>query len=282
MSKRLASVCLVLLVLVIGGCSGGGGEAPLLIPGNYYPLTVGTTWVYDTAIEVETASELFATTGTFTRKLSSFAPLSVGGKVYDAYRFDQTCTAAAVPALKGAASKAVAPAVKYLFSKTGGLQPVTAYYVQNPFSAGNPANVSLLALAENGGPVKAVGHRQPKLMTPPYRGAAEQFSTLLIPTPLLPPSADMSTLTVRDKLLDYGNLLSVEGPAHAVIDIYFFETDVNLGGNVGQLVGRGRNCFFDGVGLASGEFEASDWTVTLQVKGQWARITVRMWLKSMS
>ena len=281
MSKRLAPVCLVLFVLVIGGC-GGGGDAPLLIPGNYYPLTVGTTWVYDTVIEVETASELFATTGTFTRKLSSFAPVNVAGHVHNAYRFDQTSTAAAIPALHGAASKVVAPAVKYLFSTTGGLQPVTAYYVKNPVSAGKPANVSLLALAENGGPVKPVASPQPELMTPPYRGTAEQFSTQFIPTPLLPPSSAMSNLTVHDKLLDYGDLVGVNGPAHAVIDIFFFETNVNLGGNLGQLGGRARSFFFDGLGLASGAFEVSDWSATLQVKGQWARITLRMTLKSMS
>ena len=281
MLKRLAPVCLVLFVLIIGGC-GGGGDAPLLIPGNYYPLTVGTTWVYDTVIEVETASELFATTGTFTRKLSSFAPVSVGGHVYDAYRFDQTSTVVTIPTLTGSASTVVAPAVKYLFSNAGGLQPVRAYYVVNPLSAGSPTNVSLVAVAENGGPVRAVASQQPMLMTPPYRGTAAQFGAQFVPTPFLPPSSTMSNLTVHDKLLDYGELIGLTGPAHAVIDIYYFEADVKLAGDVGQLGGRGRTFFSDGIGMSSGEAVDSDWSALLQVKGQWARITLRMALKSMS
>jgi hypothetical protein len=281
MSKRLAVVCLVLLVLIIGGC-GGGDDRPVVISGDYYPLRVGTTWVYDTVIQVETASDLFTTTGTFTRNISSLGPLNVGGKHYNAYAFDQTATVDSLPVLTGAGSRVVAPAVTALFSPAGGLQPVTAYYVANPAADGIPANVTLVALAENGAPPHRVPATQPLLLTPPYRGTAEQFGTQFIPTPLLPPSSTMTNLTVRDKLLDYSDLDGLNGRTHAVTEIYYFQTDVNLGGTVGQLGGRGRNFFLDGLGLASGSGSVSDWSGLLQVQGQWARITVQMTLRSMS
>lgn len=280
MSTRLALVGLILLVILLGGC-GGGDDIPRAILGDYYPLTVGTTWVYDSIIEIETASELFTTTGTYTRTLSAFAPITVAGETHQAYRFDQTSTYSAVPDLTAPGSVIVNPALRYLFNVGGPGQPISTYYVQEPAATNHPARVKLVALSEYGGPLQAAGQPAPYLLTPPYHGNANEFGSWFIPLPLMPPQTTMGEIKVRDKVLDYDDLTSLYGPAHAIVDIYYFETPINLNGQQGQFGGRGRTFFFDRLGVGSAA-EVTDWWGTLQINGQWARITVRLSLRSMT
>lgn len=215
MPNRLALLCLlVLIIIALGGCGGGGDSTAVLIAGQYFPLTVGTTWLYDTQLEVETPSETFVTTGTFTRRLAGKEPVAVNGETVMTYEFDQSATTNALPNLTGSASLPLVPAINYLFSASGGLQPVKAYYRLVGTTAELQQHLTLVAYAENDRPVTVLPQPRNILYLPPYQGTAQTASSWLVPMPLMPPMRDMTNLTVHDKLLDYGEIDQQQAGEH--------------------------------------------------------------------
>lgn len=281
MYRVLALACLLLLALTLAGC-GGGGSAPVLVAGEYFPLTLGTTWTYDMTVEIETATGVATTSGTFVRDLAASVPITINGNTVQASEVSHTATLTTVPDVSDIATARLAKAINYLCSPTGGMQPLKAYYRQLPASGNLSPRLALLALAENGGAVTALPHTAPFLLNPTYQGAAQTVSGFFVPLPLRPPTADMTGLTVHDKLLDYGDVAGLNGLTHSVISIYYFSSDVTLDGVSGKLAGRGRTYLLDGLGFASGGTENCEWAGTLQVGGEWARITVTCTLASLT
>jgi hypothetical protein len=282
MSNRLMLIALALFVIALAGC-GGESPPPTPIPGNYFPLSTPTTWNYTTNLEVNTQSDTFFTTGTFTRHLVGKVPIHLYGGIIQAYEIDQTATTNALPVLTGSSSLPIVPAINALFSATGGLQPVKAYYVTSPATAQSPARVTFIAQAENGGPPVALPSPQDYLLNPPYDATSINVASWFVPMPLMPPMRDMSNLAVKDSVLEFSKIQGPAGLVNAVTDIYFYSANVTLGGLSGIINGRGHNFYLDTVGLGSGSGTVSDFAGTLTINGQQpALITSEITLVSVS
>lgn len=267
---------LILLVVLISGC-GGGNSTPLPIAGDFFPLTAGRTWNYNTVITVQTLWAEFKTNGTFTRHVTGIVPLTIHGSTVNTYEVVQTATVDNAPTDSdvGPVDQAVVRAVNYIFEPNVGLQEVHAYYHVSAATADVEPRITLVALAENGGPVTPTPGPQPFFLNPPFGGFAHTESLPFIPLPLMPPTATLSTPSVSDKVLaftlggDIGN---------SIFDIYYYAADVNFNGTAGQMSGRGRNFMLPDIGLASqgANLNASDWTEVLQAGGYWARVTITL------
>lgn len=275
-------LCLValLLTLVLSGC-GGGGSSPAVIAGNYFPLTIGTVWQYSTILEAETVVENFDTTGSMTRTLVGTENITIDGSVISTYVFQHDYTTSGTPAFTSPADITVAPFVNYLFSAPGGLHSVRAYYRPIAATPDAPAHVELVALSRVGGPLAPVTPPRPFLFTPPYHGFSQQVNMWFTPLPLMPFPTDMSDTTVREKTLDFGGFTSDVLASNAVVSIYYYNSNLNVGGNVAALDGRGRTFFQDTIGLTGGQ-EFTDWYATINVDGTIARVTSRIKLLSVT
>lgn len=282
----LTARCRLLLLLIfpaiwlLAGCSGSGSDSPVIIPGNYFPLQAGTVWQYTTALEAETETAEFSTTGTMTRTLVGQETISVFGQNLDVYVFQHEYTADAVPPDFGGASTEVMPFIRHLFSDPGGLQPVRAYYRDAPAEGDLPSRVELVALSRVGGPIVPVAHPRPYLLTPAYHGTGWTATSWFVPMPLMPFLPEPDDLLVRDKLLDFGDLTGPGGGTHTVVSIYTFAGELDIDTATAPLGGRGRSFFRDGVGL-SGDMELSDWYGFIDVGSATGRVTSRATLVSM-
>jgi hypothetical protein len=272
MLKRLAPVALMLLIPLITGC-GGGDTTPIILEGDHFPLEVGRTWNYDIEVEAETAWRLFATTGTFTRTVTGIVPINLNGTVVQTYEVTQVTTVASVPTGNdlGPVDKTIVQAVNTLFQPDQGLQTVKAYYAQSP-GPGNTTQIVLIATAENGGPITLIQGTQPVLLNPPQDGYGSMADHWFVPLPLMPPTRDLSEYNQRNKILGY----EVPPSLKAALDIYFFSADINIGGLSGQFGGRGRTALIRDVGVGEASGLISDWFGTIQIDGNWARITARV------
>lgn len=275
MSKSLPA-CLVLLGLLatlLSGC-GGGESTPVLIAGDFFPLAAGRTWDYSTAITVETPWKDFATTGTFTREVTGIVPVTIHGSTVNAFEVVHTATVAdpATGSDVGPANMPVVQAVNFLFQPNVGFREVRAYYHVSAANPGFEPRVTLVALAEGGGPITPVPGPQPIFLNPPFDGFERLQSLPFIPIPLMPPTDSLATPTVTGKVLAF----NPGGPGNSLFDIYYFSADVDFNGTAGQMSGRGRNFMLPDIGLASDVASTSDWAQTLQVGGYWARVSIAM------
>ena len=272
MFKRLAPVALMLLALLLSGC-GGGDTTPIILTGDHFPLTVGRTWTYDVEVEAETAWDLFVTTGTFTRTVTGIVPVAVNGNLTNAFEFTQISTLVSVPTGDdlGPIDRPIVRAVNKLFEPDQGLQTVRAYYTEGAGPADTTA-ITLVATAENGGPITPIEWPRPRLLNPPQDGYGETASHWFVPMPMMPPTRSLSQYTQRSKILGY----EVPPDLLAALEIYFFSAKINLDGLSGEFGGRGRTPFIRDVGVGDALGLVSDWSATLQIGGDWARITTRL------
>jgi hypothetical protein len=272
MFKRAAPVALMLLALLLSGC-GGGDTTPIVLTGDFFPLTVGRTWNYDVEVEAETAWNLFVTTGTFTRTLTGMVPITVDGNLTNTFEFTQISTVVSVPTGNdmGPVDRPVVRAVNKLFEPDQGLQTVRAYYSQTPGPAGTTA-ITLVATAENGGPITLIEKPRPRLLNPPQDGFGETPTHWFLPVPMMPPTRTLSQFFERSKILGY----EVPPDILAALEIYFFSANINLGGLPGQIGGRGRTALIKDVGVGEALGLISDWSCTLQIGGDWGRISTRL------
>lgn len=268
-------ILLVLLVVLIGGCGGGNGS-PQSIAGDFFPLAAGRTWNYNAIITVETPwNTTFRTTGTFTRHVTGIVPVTIHGATVNAYEVVQTATVENVPTGSevGPENLAIVQAVNYLFEPTVGFQEVRAYYHVSADNPGMEPRITLIALAENGGPITPTPGPQPFFLNPPFAGLEHTESLPFIPIPLMPPTASVATPRVSDKVLAF----TLGGTAgNSIFDIFYYAADVDFNGTAGQMSGRGRNFMLPDIGLATNATANSDWTETLQVDGYWARVSITL------
>lgn len=276
---RLLFLLVLPAIWMLGGCSGSGSESPALIPGDFFPLPVGTVWEYTTVLEAETETAEFSTTGTMTRTLLGQETISVFGEDLEVYVFQHDYTAAAVPPDFGGASTEVMPFIRHLFSDPGGLQSVRAYYWDAPAQGSLPSRVELVALSLVDGPIVPVAHPRPYLLTPTYDGTELTATSWFVPLPLMPLVSNLENLLVREKLLDYGDVTGPSGGRRAVVSIYTFASRLDIGTDIAPLGGRGRSFFRDGVGLC-GAVELSDWYGFIDVGSATGRVTSRSTLVS--
>lgn len=271
MAARLLCIMALLAVVLLSGC-GGGDSDPVLIAGNYFPLTVGAVWVYNTILEAETPTDEFTTTGTMTRTLVGTQDLQVDGATATTYVFRHDYTTNAVPNFTGGASVDVAPFINHLFAADGGLHSVLAYYRTVAATTDEPAHIELVAVARVGEANVSVPEPRPFLYNPPYHGTMENASTWFVPMPLMPFITEMTGFEHNDKTLNYGVLGGIGGSANTIVNISYYAADLNVDGSTAAIAGRGRNYCKDGVGFWGGEVQ-SDWYATINVHGNTSRVT---------
>lgn len=279
MTARCLCILAVLLAILVAGCGGGG--SPVVIPGDYFPLVIGTVWQFSTVLEAETPSDDFNTTGTMTRTLIGTEVITVHGVPVNTYVFQHDYTTVATPNLTGQASISVAPFIDYLFSDPGGLQSVRAYYRLIAATPEIPAHVELVALSHVGGPIVEITAPRPYFLNPPYQGATRQSNLWFTPLPLMPFPTDLTEMESKDKVLNFGSFGGPGGDANAVVSIYYYSANLNVSGNLAAFAGRGRSFFKEGTGLI-GAGELTDWYATINVGGNTSRVTSRMLLESIT
>lgn len=280
MTYRLMPALLIVLAFTLSGC-GGGGSVPQPLVGDFFPLTDGTTWTYDLQLRVFMGGDPISFDGTYTRQLLGQEDLTIGGETVTAWVFEHVTAMPAVPDFDFPGVPALNTALNLLFASGGGLQTVRAYYVENPAAAGRPASVELVAISEEGGPIRPVMAPRPYLLTPPYSGAMQQASYWFMPMPLMPPVGTLENLQVHDKLLNFGLIGSLNGNQQAVVDIAYFEAEFAVGGREGAISGRSRAYYQDTIGFTGG-LEPADWSATVSMEGRTAQVQSLLTLTSIN
>ena len=280
MTARWPCLLALLTVVFLAGC--GGGSAPVVLTGNYFPLAIGTTWNYTTQLDAETPSDHFTTTGTMTRRLIGTQTITIGGDSFSTYVFQHDYTALDhTPDMPGPSSTAVLPFINYLFAATGGLASVQAYYRLVPGVPTLPTHLELVAMSRVGGPIVPMGDPRPILFNPPFHGTERAASLWFTPMPLMPSQTDMSSIEEHDKVLNYGIVGGVGGQANAVISINYFGANLHVNNALAAISGRGRTFYKQDVGLWAG-VEQSDWYATVNVAGYTSLVTARLELQSVT
>lgn len=279
MAVRLLCLMALLAVVLLSGCGGGGG-APVLIAGDYFPLPIGAVWQYNTVLQAETPTDNFATTGTMTRTLLGTRDILVGGALVTTFVFQHDYTTNAVPNF---APADVAPFIDHLFAADGGLHSVRAYYRTVAATVNVPAHIELVAVSRVGEARVGVGQLRPFLFNPPYHGTGTRAASLwFTPMPLMPFLSDLSRIEQNNRTLNYGGSWGIGDNANCIISIYYYGADLTVDGKVAAIAGRGRNFYKDGIGLwgSTTPEVQSDWYATVNVGGETSRVTSRLELTS--